>query len=336
MINMSNVSTPVRMIGSRRARSRGVSLIELMVALTISLTLIAGAIQVYVYSRKHYEDNEGIARLQETARYALSIMESDLRMANSWGLIKGSGFVDVPSAGFNSNCGVNFAGNLMETLGGDNNGYGFACGAFGAGAVGSADTLVVRRASAIPSTVTSGRLLVCSTRTIGQLVENSAACAPAPIGQVNDLIVNAYYIGRDEDQRPGLPTLRRWALTPTKSAGSYQMAEASIVPGVEDMQIQYGIDPTGTRGTAARYVNPEEATAGQIVSVRLWLLVRSETPEPDFTDDNVYEYGDRDQDTGTTANLNDTGAGGRAYAPADNFRRLLVSKTYQIRNSTGI
>jgi prepilin-type N-terminal cleavage/methylation domain-containing protein len=328
---MSNSSGNRQMIRSRRARLRGVSLIELMVALVISLVLIAGAIQVYVYSRQNYDVNESVSRLQETARYALSVLEPDIRMANSWGLVKGSAFIEVPPAGFDTNCGTNFAGDLMTTLGGNNNQYSLGCEAFGAGAVDSADTLVVRRASVLPATATSGRLLVCSTRSLGRLVDNSSSCTPAPTGQVNDLIVNAYYVDRDANHRASLPTLRRWGLL---NVGA--MAEAEIVPGVEDMQIQFGIDPTGTRGTATRYVNPGETFAGQIVSVRLWLLVRSETPEQSFTDRQTYEYGDRASANGTTANLNDAGAATRAYVPNDRFRRLLVSKTIQIRNAMGI
>jgi type IV pilus assembly protein PilW len=305
-----------------------------MIALVISLVLIAGAIQVYAFSRQNHEVNEALARLQETARYALSVMEPDIRMANSWGLVKGSGFVDVPSTlATTNNCGAGFATNLMATLDGTNNQYSLGCPSSGTGAVASADTLVVRRASAATSTVTNGRLLVCSTRTLGRLVTDSSSCPTDPIGQVNDLIVNAYYVARDADERMGLPTLRRWGL-----ASPTAMADTEIVPGVEDMQIQFGVDPTGTSGIAARYVNPGDVPAGaQVVSVRLWLLVRGETPEQGgYTDRQTYEYGARARGTGTTTNLNDAGARTRAYAPNDGFRRLLVSRTIQIRNSMGI
>lgn len=326
----------VRSIRSR-ARLRGVSLIELMVALVISLVLIAGAIQVYVYSRQNYEVNESLARLQETARYALSILEPDIRMANSWGLLKGSGFVAPPSAeaeiGTNTNCGDNFALDVMATLDGSNNQYSFGCAAFGAGAVTSADTLIIRRASTQPATlpiVPNERLLVCSTRSLGRIVTDSASCKPDPIGQVNDLLVNAYYVARDAEHRAGLPSLRRKGLTDPNTLG-----DTEIVPGIEDLQIQFGIDPSGTRGIATRYVNPGEVPDGaQVVSVRLWLLVRSETPEQGFTDRRTYEYGDRVAD-GTTGDLNDAGAATLAYRPEDGFRRLLISRTIQIRNATG-
>jgi hypothetical protein len=83
-------------------------------------------------------------------------------------------------------------------------------------------------------------------------------------------------------------------------------------------------------------VNPSAIPAGaQVVSVRIWLLVRAENPEVGFRDTRTYQYADRATATGTTNNLNAANAAGRAYAPADSFRRLLVSRTIQIRNALG-
>jgi type IV pilus assembly protein PilW len=324
-----------RMLPSSRSRAcqRGVSLIELMVALVISLVLIGGAIQVYSFSRQNYEVNESVVRLQETARYALSVLEPDIRMANSWGLSKGSVFVESAPDLPESDCGADFARIVTATLDGTNNEYSFGCPADGAGAVGSADTLVVRRASVAPSSVTSGRLLVCSTRSSIQLVDDSSVCtAEPPFGQVNDLIVNAYYIGRDSNYLAGLPTLHRFGLV-----NSTDFADVAVVPGVEDMQIQFGIDPSGNRGIATGYVNPGEVPVGaQIVSVRLWLLVRAETPEQGYKNEETYEYADRDHANGTTADLNGTGAATQAYKPDDGYRRMLVSRTILVRNAMGI
>lgn len=313
-----------------RSRARGVSLIELMVALVISLVLIGGAIQVYVNSRQNYDVNEAVVRLQENARYVLSIVEPDIRMANSWGLLKG--YIDADASSPDTNCGADFARKVQTTLEGTNNEYTFGCLAGGGGAVATADTLIVRRASVQPASATSGRLLVCSTRTQARVVQDSASCTPAPTGQVNDLIVNAYYVSRDADHVLGLPTLRRFALSDPAT-----LNDVEIAPGVEDMQIQFGIDSTGTSGTATRYVNADEVPAtAQIVSVRLWLLVRSETPEQSFTDRTVYEYGDRMESNGAaTSDLNDAGTAGRPYFPNDHFRRLLVSRTILIRNALG-
>jgi hypothetical protein len=73
----------------------------------------------------------------------------------------------------------------------------------------------------------------------------------------------------------------------------------------------------------------------QIVSVRLWLLVRAENAEVGFVDGRTYEYGDRDDANGVTADLNAAGAATQAYRPNDGFRRLLVPRTIQIRNALG-
>src|SRR6201988_606678 len=67
--------------------SRGVSLIELMVALTIGSLLIIGAVPVYTQNRTTYRLNETVARMPENARYALSMIEPDIRLANHWGLM---------------------------------------------------------------------------------------------------------------------------------------------------------------------------------------------------------------------------------------------------------
>ncbi|MGH8236828.1 MAG: PilW family protein [Steroidobacteraceae bacterium] len=332
---MSEVQNRNRGLHRGRARARGLSLIELLVAVTIGGLLIFGATQVYVDSRATYEVNETAARLQETARYAMSVVEPDVRMSNYWGLVKGAGVVinqasqTAASTGVAQDCGLNFAHDLQSNLEASNNAYGFGC--VDATAMFSSDTLTVRRASATLSTgAASGRLRVCSTRIFASLVTDMSACTAPPNGQVNDLMVDAYYVDRDSVQRLGLPALRRQALV------GLAFSSQEIIPGIEDMQIQFGVDPSGTGGSSQRYVNPGAIPTGaQIVSVRIWLLVRAENPEVGFRDTRTYEYADRSTATGTTNNLNAANAAGRAYVPADGFRRLLVSRTIQIRNALG-
>ena len=109
-----------------------------------------------------------------------------------------------------------------------------------------------------------------------------------------------------------------------------------IIPGVEDMQVQFGIDPSGTLRQRAALRGPGAIPIGaQVVSVRIWLLVRAENPEVGFRDTRTYQYGDRVTATGTTADLNAANAAGRAYVPADDFRRLLVSRTIQTPQRPG-
>ena len=65
-------------INHYRATQGGFSLIELMVAITISLILLAGVSQVFLSSKTSYNLQDGMGRLQENARFALDIMSSSI------------------------------------------------------------------------------------------------------------------------------------------------------------------------------------------------------------------------------------------------------------------
>ena len=358
-----------------RIRERGLSLIELMVAMAIGAVLIFGASQVFINSRNSFGVNENVTRLQETARYAMSVIEPDVRMSNFWGLLKGAGAVTnqaaqtaapgavAPGAAVNI-CGNNFAIDLGTNLQGDNNG-GAANGIWlsatrqpgcnsltdldsGAiwttAAVATADTLIVRRASVIANAAPTANVLeICTTRISGRLQSDTTACTAAPAGQISNLIVDAYYIDRNSLQQAGLPALRRKTLS---AGGALQFVDQEIISGVEDMQVQFGIDPFGNTGVATRYVNPDAVpAAAQIVAARVWLLVRSDTAEAGFTDNAIYQYGDRLQATGVTGDLNNVADAGKAYQPSLNpdatvlgprhVRRLLISRTISLRNALG-
>jgi len=348
---------------------RGVSLIELMVAMTIGAVLIFGATQVYVNSRNAYGVNEGVARMQETARYAMSVIEPDVRMSNFWGLLKGAGSVtqqalqtaavDPIASGAAANvCGNNFAVDLSSNLQGDNNVFTLSptrqagcnslidsdtAAAWATTPVATADTLTVRRASVFTTPATANVLQLCTTRISGRLQSNGGACTAAPTGMMSNLIVDTYYIDRNSLQQAGLPALRRKFLS---SAGVVQFGDQEIIAGIEDMQVQFGIDPLGNTGIATRYVNPDAVPASaQIVAVRVWLLVRADTAEGGYTDNRIYEYGDRLQATGVTGDLNSAAGAGMAYQPSQNpdatllgprhVRRMLISRTIMIRNALG-
>jgi type IV pilus assembly protein PilW len=60
-------------------RLRGFSLVELMVAMTLSLILLAGILSVVYSSKVTYRESERIARLQESGRTAVELMLRDIR-----------------------------------------------------------------------------------------------------------------------------------------------------------------------------------------------------------------------------------------------------------------
>ncbi len=360
-----------------RAHERGLSLIELMVALTISGVLIFGATQVYVDSRNAYNINENIARLQENARYAMSVLESDIRLAGYWGYQQGSGIVQnsalqtAPAAapfGAAQICGTNFAIDADNPIHGDNNDYILsaslpmsrqpACDSlsgWNTSAALSADTITIRRASAVQQlnagnqpVTTNGILQVCSNRVGAQLISNGALCGAVPtlnIDRVANLIVDGYYIDNNSSTRAGMPSLRRKALI--SAGGAPAFADQEVMPGVEDMQVEFGIENLAVTGVPNRYINPPPGliTVGSaIVAVRVWLLIRSDTPDISYTDNNTYQYGDRAAANGAAVfDLSSGGARRRPYQPSldpavginnlSHFRRMLISRTFQVRNA---
>lgn len=330
---------------------KGLSLVEVMVAMVIGLVLVVGATTVYVNSRKSSDVDEAIARLQETARYALSVIESDVRMANFWGLAKGGSAVankpgqsgvstsatDLVDGTDAEDCGATFAIDTERYVDGSNNAY--ATTEAGCqprtGAIASADTLTVRRAAIEAAAVDNSRLQICANRLHVEIIKGGTCSAP---NTAYSLVTNLFYIDGESDHNNSVPSLRRKSLT----AGP-AFRDVEIIPGVEDMQVQFGWEstdvPAEIDSTAERYLNPGHAdldpTKGQIVAVRVWLLIRAENPDRQYRDTQVYEYGDRAAANGTTNNINAASAATLAYRPNDNFRRLLVSRTIYIRNVVG-
>jgi len=61
--------------------SRGLTLVELMTALVISLVLLAGVAQVFVANKQTYQFSQSFARNQENSRFAVNILVRALRNA---------------------------------------------------------------------------------------------------------------------------------------------------------------------------------------------------------------------------------------------------------------
>lgn len=72
---------------SRAIRNGGFSIIELMVAITIGLIVLAAVSTVFVSSKVNYITQESMARLQESARVAMHLMSRDIRMAGYFGCV---------------------------------------------------------------------------------------------------------------------------------------------------------------------------------------------------------------------------------------------------------
>lgn len=68
-------------------RQHGLSLIELMIALLIGSILLIGVMQIFASSKEGYRLSEGLSRTQENARFALDLLQRDIRMAGHMGCV---------------------------------------------------------------------------------------------------------------------------------------------------------------------------------------------------------------------------------------------------------
>lgn len=91
----------------------GISLVELMVATTLSIILGAGVIQIFSSNKNTYRMQEAVSRLQENGRFATDFLTNDLRMAGFFGC---SGM----TAGLTINNNVDFNKNHGAAINYDN------------------------------------------------------------------------------------------------------------------------------------------------------------------------------------------------------------------------
>ena len=77
---MSNIIQRTFPCQPSRSRMAGLSLLELMVALALGLLLSAGILTLFSGTSQTNKLQNGLARLQENGRFAVTRMESDLRM----------------------------------------------------------------------------------------------------------------------------------------------------------------------------------------------------------------------------------------------------------------
>jgi len=315
-----------------RQAQRGMTLIEMMVAMAISSVLLLGSFNIYTQSRSSYRTTESVAHLQENIRFAADTLANDIQLAQFWGQTnEPGGFIhtadvrilcestDVTGWALD----VNDAGVDMVTgIEANDDSYDLDdVGCPGSDPRENSDVLVIRHASAEPvAEPLNGNVQIQSysagaTIFSTDVVPNSAATD----GSIHDVIVNAYYVSNQSKYDASLPALRRRSLV------GEVMQDQEIIPGVENLQVQLGIDTTGN-GEVDGYVDSDRADPGvPIHSVRLWLLVRSE----------MTEQGQGYQDTKTyvtpDADLTDISPATDENYPAE-FRRRTITKTIYLRN----
>ncbi|MCP3999341.1 MAG: prepilin-type N-terminal cleavage/methylation domain-containing protein [Gammaproteobacteria bacterium] len=283
----------------------GFSLTELMIAVAIGTLLIAGALKLFVYARSALITVENIASLEERAAFALVAMETDLLLTGFWGLHSNGLALTVPDS-VTAHCSGNDVSNWALQpdipVTASNNTYTLPCPPYGTAMTG-ADTLTLRHASPMPTEARINTIQLQTSYINGTLFNDGVMPETDLNLPVYDVNIHAWYVDKHSSEG-SLPALRRYALI-----NNGLMQNQEIMPGVEDLQVLLGVDRDDD-GIIDGFVEPGNEDSGNILAVRLLLLMRSMLPEP----------GHKDPERGS------------ADKPKSSYRRINAERTIWLRN----
>ncbi len=324
-----------------------------MVSLAVGLLLLAAFVSVLQQCRRQFAVDESLSSLQDNARQALAILVPDLEQAGFYGIssageprLVSGGLVLAHGAGLGQpdargmvpaapglpsgahDCGANFAVDVGLPVQGNNNAYGTgieapdcAPTAVAGGARLGADTLTVRHASSAVTSPLAGRLQLYSSRLMAHASLDVFADGHAPgvtnaDAEIRDLEVRSYYVANNAVDRKGWPALRVKALT--ESRGAVQFRDEEMLPGVEDLQVEFGSVDPGSPGSTPAFAPPgSETPRRHIVAVRVWLRIRADRTESGYLDARALRYSDV------------------VFVPTaseSRQRRMLIERTVALRN----
>ncbi len=293
----------------RRRAQAGLTLVEMMVAMTIGLVIVAALSAVFVGSSHTRREVQASADAIENGRYAVDLLDRELAQTGFLGTLAAptGNTVDVCSTAI-----ATWADSLeVHAVGLNNADADPACVARKAGTdaifVQRASTCSVGEAQCEPESAANAYLQVseCGPEysvTPFVLAVGSAAsftlktkdCAGAVAGK-RKLIRRLYYVSADD------------VLSYVDLGLGGASAPVPLVEGVEQMQLSYAFDADGD-GTAECFASTLAGCAGaqwpQVVGVRMWLLARSDATSRNTAAAMQFEMDDTTVDVPASASGN--------------------------------
>jgi type IV pilus assembly protein PilW len=352
-----------------RRSMAGVSLIELMIAMTLGLIVLGALVSVFANSSAARTEMERSARQIENGRYAIEILTDDLRHAGFYGeaTIKAGvptsaapGTIPAPLAiGLPaampdpcSTLSTDWFAALLIAVQGYDTGLGVPGTCTLPNAKAGEDVLVIRRVATCEAGVGTCPAVVagqpyfqvskCATETpLTPFTMGATASVPAPtftlhtkdcatVAGVRQYYVRMYYISTDNGSGVAIPTLMRREFT---GAG---FVTTPLVEGIEEFNVEYGVDvdndgaPDGYTADPTTWTGPAGCLPADCNAIKNWANVVSV---------RLYILARNiDPSPGyvdaKTYTLGHTAAGGAVtVAPADAYRRHVYSSLVRVVNS---
>lgn len=306
---------------------RGLSLVELMVALTIGLFLMGAVSILYVNTSTTSRGSTLEAQMNEDATLALELLQQQIRLA---------GFSNVDGSGARL-----FTGRAIRGCDGGfaNNGGGVAFEAQTcSGSATGSDAIAVRYEASLLNSqaVTNAGVQSpanCAMEGItawNALAEGAASATPMMLAD------NRYFVANDPNNS-NTPSLYCQGRT-----GAGFGNATPLIPNIESMQIQYAITQLPTAGNpiphqVAGYVEAQDSALGttatnwsRVSAIRVCLIARSAGPVP--LGDNPVGTANSDGTTLTAGLGTYFDCNGVSRTVTDRFVRRAYVTTIQLRN----
>lgn len=295
----------------------GYTMVELLIALTLGAFLAGSLIALFVGSKRTYNDNERSALLQENGRTALFVLANELRHANFWGPVVNVANIIPPSSSLAAadssldTCATWASSMTNPFVGSSAPATHSLLSCMGATEI-KADTsaVAIKRVGNNPmpwASIATDSFFLRGHSMAGQIVKKISSTDPGPpaTGQSDWAYQTVIYYIRPfaETAGDGIPTL--CAIT-----GNPTLTNESIVEGIEDLHIEYGVDWDDDGMPNSYQASPSAADMEKVVSVKIYLLVRDIVPDPLYNHSRSYQLGSK-----TTPEL------------VDHFHRAVFSTT---------
>lgn len=333
---------------------RGFSLVELMVAITIGLVILAGVTSILVNNSRSRDEIERANQQIDNGDYAMQVISDDLTNAGYFAEFDPT--VLTPTTTLPNVCDT-AAANLKAAIPVDIQGSddGAALPTCISDVKAATDVLVIRRVS----TCVAGSAN-CDPIVAGQPYFQASLCGgSAELGSSNpnsyyaldtvatnltlhqrDCVTLAdlrryethiYFIANNDNPGDGIPTLKLAEL----SSGTF--TTSSIVEGIENMQLEYGLDTNGD-GVPDNYTTDPNSYGGcsattnptcvgnwqNAVAVKVHILARSITQSPIIPNNKKYILG-----------LNFAGTANVVGPYNDRYKRHVFESSVKLYNPAG-
>lgn len=360
--------------GVRTSSQRGYTLIELMVSLTLGLLIVASLTVVYVNSSFARNEIEKTSQQTDNGRYALQVLGDDLKNAGYLGEFNPTQFGPLnPDQSASSlpsvmklpvakpdPCALDLV-TLKKAMPIAVQGYKSSAGltCITEQVVPNTDVVVVRRASTCAIGETT-----CDAAVSGALYFQASGCASdtelnsgnvnnfysltfdvsaltllqrdcATVAQRRQFRTHIYYVASNGNAGDGIPTLKRLEMRVTSGAPAW--VSVPLVEGVENLQVEYGIDTSVNPTTGSPIVftsNPDLYLGCAVtkcieywantVAAKLYVLARNTVPTTGFDDGKSYLLG-----------FNPNGTANIIAAKHDAFKRHVFQTVVRLNNPAG-